>query len=356
MPIQGFRGIIGHRDVIHHLKAAAAGGRVSHAYLITGDEGSGKRSIAEAFAQMLLCEKAADRFSALQRERTEDGKLSADLHEIDACTECLSCRKVSDHNHPDIIYVTHEKPGVITVGEIRGQLVRTVEILPYESRYKIYIVPDADRMNEQAQNALLKTIEEPPDYVVILLLAVHPEALIGTIHSRCVKLPLLPLRDREVEDYLREKLAIPDYEAHVLAAYAQGNIGRAVRAAADADFSERRKKTFGLIRAIKGMDTATMAEAIRLMKEDRDKLDDVFDLMLMWYRDVLLFKATKEIDQLIFSGEIGEIRAQAEALSYEGLQEISAAIGRCRIRLAANVNFELAIELMLSAIKENCNA
>ena len=357
MAVQGFRSILGHRDVIRHLQTAAACGRAAHAYLITGDEGSGKRTIAEAFAETLLCERASLRAEELQKRAAEGVKLKdEEIAGVDACMECLSCRKAADRNHPDILYVTHEKPNVITVSEIREQLVRTVEILPYESRYKIYIVPEADKMNEQAQNALLKTIEEPPGYAVILLLASNPELILPTIHSRCVTLSLLPLRDREVEDYLRRELHLPDYEAHVVASFAQGSIGRALYAAEDEGFKARRTKTFGLIRALKGMDTAAMAEAVRLMKEDRAKIDDVFDLMLMWYRDVLLFKATKEIDQLIFSNEISEIREQAKSASYEGLQEAVAAIGRCRVRLGANVNFELAVELMLTAIKENCNA
>ena len=361
MTARGFRSIIGHKDVIRHFQTAVLNSRISHAYLITGEPGSGKRMMADAFAETLLCENVTALVDKLQEGREggpDSGPLSEapDLQDVDACLDCISCKKVLDGNHPDLIYVTHEKPNVISVHDIRTQVVGTVDILPYESRYKIYIIPEAEKMNQQAQNALLKTIEEPPAYVVILLLTSSPESLLATIHSRCVTLFLKPVSDRDVMDCLTGDLHMPDYEARVLTGFAQGNIGRAVRAVTDESFVERRDRTLMLIRAIHGMDTATMMEVIRLLKEDKDEIGDVFGIMMMWYRDVLLFKATRDVDQLIFTNDISTIRAQASASSYEGLQEILDAIDRCQVRLRANVSFELALELMLFTIKENCNA
>ena len=359
MTAQGFRSIVGHREVIRHFQAAIAGGRIHHAYLITGEAGSGKRMMAEALAQTLQCEKVAERLKRrdeLAEAGTEAGAAAFSAEDADACLTCLSCRKAMDHNHPDIIYVTHEKPNVISVGEVRAQLVNTVDILPYESRYKIYIVPEAEKLNVQAQNAILKTIEEPPEYAVILLLTESPEALLPTIHSRCVTVPLLPVPDADVREYLSRELHMPDYEVKMLTAYARGNIGRAETAATDEDFIGRRDRTVQLIKSVQGMDTATILEVIRYIKEDKAVIGDVFDIMRMWFRDVLLFKATADVDQLIFSNEISAIRAQASGSSYEGLQEILDAINRCQTRLGANVNFELALELMLFTIKENCHA
>ena len=342
MIARGFRSIIGHKDVIRHLQTAAASGRVGHAYLITGDEGSGKTMVAEAFAEALLCDRAAE------GAKTPE--------EYDACLACTSCKKAMSDNHPDIFHVSHEKPNVITVGEIRQQVVWNVEIRPYESSRKIYIIPDAEKMNEQAQNALLKTIEEPPEYVLLLLLCSSPQSLLPTIRSRCVELNLHPLPDREIMEYLTGELHLPDYEARILTSFSQGNLGKAIYAAEDETFAERKQKTLTLVRNLHSLDTASVMEAVKLIKEDRAKVDEILDLLLMWYRDVLLYKATREIDQLIFSDEIMLIRSQAKAASYEGLQEILAAIDRCRVRLRANVNFELALELLLECIKENCNA
>ena len=127
-------------------------------------------------------------------------------------------------------------------------------------------------------------------------------------------------------------------------------------AATDSEFSERRDKTLGLIRRLRNMDTAAIAESVRQMKEDREHISDILDIMRMWFRDVLCYKATREVDQLIFAGEISEIRAEARASSYAGLQEAAAAADRVESRLRANVNFELTMELFLFSVKENCHS
>ena len=134
-------------------------------------------------------------------------------------------QKALSKNHPDIINITHEKPNSIGIEEIREQLTSDVDIRPYSSPHKIYIINDAQLLTLQAQNALLKTIEEPPAYAVILLLTNNIEALLPTISSRCVTLTLKAVGDDMVKEYLMERLHIPDYQAEVDASLAQGNIG-----------------------------------------------------------------------------------------------------------------------------------
>ena len=157
----GFKDIVGNEQIIEHLQNAIALGKVSHAYILNGPEKSGKMMIAEAFAMALQCEGEGER----------------------PCLNCRSCRQAMDHNQPDIIYVTHEKPNTLSVADIRSQLVNDVDVKPYSSRYKIYIV-------DEAENALLKTIEEPPAYAVIILLTTNADAFLPTILSRCVVLNL----------------------------------------------------------------------------------------------------------------------------------------------------------------------
>ena len=142
----GFNNIIGHDEIIRHMKNAIKTGKVSHSYILTGEPGSGKKLMAGTFAMTLQCEAGGE----------------------EPCQKCDSCKKAMGKNHPDIIMVSHEKPGVITIDEIREQVIHDVSVKPYCSPYKIYIVPDAHMMNPQAQNALLKTIEEPPEYAVIM--------------------------------------------------------------------------------------------------------------------------------------------------------------------------------------------
>lgn len=330
----GYQSIIGHEEEIRILRQAVAEDHVSHAYLITGEEGSGKRTLARAFAMALLCEK----------------------NDPSGCGECSSCRKVRDHNHPDLIELVHDKPNVISVEDVRRQIVNTVDIRPYEGGRKVYIIPEAEKMNPQAQNALLKTIEEPPAYAVLVLLSSSPEALLPTILSRCARINMKPLSDAQVGGYLTDVMHLPDYEAKVLAAFAQGNLGRAVEAASDETFSRRKDNVLSITKRVHGLDTAGIIEVVRQMKEDKDRIGSCLDLMLMWFRDVLYYKAAGDVDALIFSDEISAIRSQAAHSSYEGIQDVLDAIEKCRVRLRANVNFELAVELLLFTMKENINA
>ena len=199
----GFNEIIGHEEIIRHLKNAMKTGKVSHSYIFTGRPGSGKKLLAATYAMTLQCEAGG----------------------TEPCQKCDSCKKALGKNHPDIIYVNHEKPGTISIDEIREQLISDVSIKPYCSPHKIYIIPDAEMMTVQAQNALLKTIEEPPEYAVIMLLTSNADALLPTIQSRCVRLDLKVVDDSLVKKYLMERLHVPDYQAEIDASFAQGSIG-----------------------------------------------------------------------------------------------------------------------------------
>ena len=326
----GFGAIVGHEDVVAHLKNAIRTDKVSHAYIFGGERGSGKRLLATVFAMTLQCLE----------------------HGTDPCQVCPSCRKLQSGNHPDVIFVTHEKPNSIGIDDIREQLIGDVGIKPYESPYKIYIVDDASKLTLQAQNALLKTIEEPPAYAVIILLADNTDALLPTITSRCVKLNLKPVSDDEMKDYLMNQLHVPDYQAEIEASFAQGNIGRAKQLAESTDFMEMTEDVIRLLKNSRRMDVAAMIEVVKAWSSDKLDIYDRLDIFTMWFRDVLLFKATREIDGLIFKEEINAISERASVSSYEGIEKILEAIQTAGNRLRANVNFELTMELLFLTIRE----
>ncbi|MDO4619837.1 MAG: DNA polymerase III subunit delta' [Lachnospiraceae bacterium] len=331
MNIPAFRAITGHGEVIRHLRNAIASDRISHAYLITGEAGSGKRTMADALAAALVC--------------------TSPTPDHDACGECLACRKLRSHNHQDVIRIEHEKPGVITVDEVRSQLVGTIGLRPGESGRKVYIVPDAEKMNPQAQNAILKTIEEPPSYAVIILLAESEEALLPTILSRCVRLPLMPLADRLVRDYLERELQLPDYEARILTAAAQGSIGKAVSLASDEAVSERRREVLSLLARLPSLNTAETAQRAQHFKEEKEHMNEILDTMLLFYRDVYVIKTGGRDDSLVLYQEAEAIREAAGAMSYSGLLHVTEELDRARVRIGANVNPELTMEVLLLAIR-----
>lgn len=327
----GFRDIIGQKQIKEHLQNALERGKISHAYIINGEKSSGKEFIATVFAMALQCESG--------------GK--------EPCQTCRSCKQALSANQPDIIKVTHEKPGTISVDDIRAQINRDVGIKPYSSNFKVYIVNEAEKMSVQAQNALLKTLEEPPEYAVILLLTTNVNSLLPTILSRCVVLNMKPAEDGLVKKYLMEQLQIPDYKADVCVAFARGNVGRAKALATSEDFDNIRSEVLSLLKYIQDMDLTEMIAAIKKITEYKMDTNDYLDLMAVWYRDILLFKATRDANHLIFREEIAAIRKAASRCSYEGIELIINALDKAKSRLNANVNFDLTMELLLLDIKEN---
>ena len=268
------------------------------------------------------------------------------------CQKCDSCKKALGKNHPDIIYVNHEKPGIISIDEIRDQVISDVAIKPYCSPHKIYIIPDAEMMTVQAQNALLKTIEEPPEYAVIMLLTANADALLPTIQSRCVRLDLKVVDDSLVKKYLMERLHVPDYQAEIDASIAQGSIGRAKEAATSEEFSKITENALKILKYANTMEVYELADEIKTLSAEKNNIGDYLDIFQFWFRDVLMFKATREIDNLVFKQEINFIREQASQRSYENLEKILEAIEKTKVRLKANVNFELALELLFLTIRE----
>ena len=327
--ITGFEEILGNEMVKDHFKRAIENHKISHAYILTGEAGMGRKSIANAFAMTLLCEKGGS----------------------EPCMSCHSCKQVMSGNHPDLIYVTHEKPGSIGVDDVREQINDTIMIRPYSSYYKIYIVDEAEKMTVQAQNALLKTIEEPPSYAVIILITTNQEAVLPTILSRCVQMTLKPLKDFTIKSYLTQNLHIPEKDADICAAFARGNLGKAIHLSSSDEFRELFQKVMVLVKNVGTMDISMLLDCIREMKEQNFDIGEVLDLMQFWYRDVLMFKVTKDMNLLIFKNEYKMINETGEKVDYAGLEAILAAIDTARTRLNANVNMELAMELLLLTMK-----
>ena len=327
----GFNEIVGHEQIIEHLKNAITMDKVSHAYIFNGPEYSGKMMLAESFAMALQCEE----------------------HNPEACMNCRSCKQAADRNQPDIIYVSHEKPNTISVDDIRQQLNNDIVIKPYSSKYKIYIVDEAEKMNPQAQNALLKTIEEPPAYAVIMLLTTNADSFLQTILSRCITLNLKSVKDETIRKYLMSHYQIPDYQADICTAFAQGNVGKAIQLASSDDFNELKAAALQLLKRLEDIDLYELGAAIKQIGEFKLKVQDYFDLMMIWYRDILYFKATNDVNKLIFKDEVYDIKKQAATHSYQGIEAIIEALQKAKVRLNANVNFDLVIELLLLTIKEN---
>lgn len=324
-----FSDILGNEAVIRHFQTALKEQSISHAYLLNGEDGSGKMMLATAFARALQCEEGG----------------------IEACGRCKSCMQAASGNHPDISYITHEK-SIISVDDIRVQLNAAIQIKPYSAPYRVFVIDEAEKMNEQAQNALLKTLEEPPEYAVILLLVDNENLLLQTILSRVIRLDTRPLSDKVICDYLMKKLSIPDYHAQLSASFACGNLGRALRFASSSEFEERKNTILHLLRHLDEMTTSEVLSSIRPLIEDKAAISDELDLILLWFRDVLILKASQKADDLVYRGEIAELRRYATTRSYSALNRVTLAVETARRRLKANVSAEIVFELLFLTMRD----
>lgn len=327
-----FRDIVGQERLKEHLQNAIEQNKVSHAYIINGERNSGKEFIAKVFAMALQCEER---------------------HDGEPCQECHSCKQALSGNHPDISFISHEKPNVIGVDDIRTQINGDVAIKPYRGPKKVYIMNEGEKMTVQAQNALLKTLEEPPEYAVILILTTNLETLLPTVLSRCVVLNMKPVKDELIREFLMKEMEIPDYKADVCVAFARGNVGKARFLAKSEEFDKVKNEALILLRNINDLEIYEIVAAIKKITEFNFDVNDYLDILSIWYRDVLLYKATRDVNGLIFREEIQYIRRVADRSTYEGIERIIEALEKSRQRLSANVNFDLTMELLLLTIKEN---
>lgn len=327
--MQSFASVIGQTSIKDHLKKSLQTGKISHAYIFFGEKGSGKKTLADLFARALQCESG----------------------EAEPCNQCTSCKQAMNRNQPDIIYLQHEKPNIISVDEIRKQINNDIGIKPYSSERKVYIIDEAEKMNVQAQNALLKTLEEPPAYATILLLTTNLEGMLQTIRSRCVTLTMKPVPDVDIQRYLMREVQIPDYKAGICAAFARGNVGRAKELAVSAEFEELKEETLELVEHLSEKGLSDLAAVAKVKAEKGSNTEGFLELMQMWYRDVLMYKSTGSSQALIFGESISDIKALSHKLTYEGLNRILETVEVTRTRFAGNVNAELTLEWLLLTAK-----
>ena len=322
-----FEEIRGNTPLVEQLRRSAASGRSSHAYLFLGGAGAGKRLIANTFAKALQCEG-----------------------EKRPCDSCKSCHAFNHGNHPDVIYFQPLKNGkTYTIEDVREQLLETVDLKPFQYEKKIYIIEKADTLNIQSQNALLKTLEEPPAHAVFLLLAERAEAFLPTILSRVVVMKIRPLSAETIADYLMQAGHLAE-ESHILSAYAQGRIGQALELVEDEGFREMRQDILGKLEALPSM---SEGDAYLLAKDREGYKNDLrfLDIMELWYRDLLTAKSLREEGYLIQRDKKDAIfRAAKEPAAL--LAKKAAAVRTARMRLAQNANFRLTMEVMLMDLKE----
>ncbi|MBU2055880.1 MAG: DNA polymerase III subunit delta' [Proteobacteria bacterium] len=316
-----FGEIYGHERPIAILKSAMGKNRIAHAYLFYGMEGVGKRTTAAVFAQALNCD-AKD----------------------PPCDACLSCRKAKRNNHIDIITVRAEGQ-FIKIGAVK-ELQEQIKFRPYEGLRRVFILPEADRMNAPAANALLKTLEEPSAGNILLLTTSRPHALPMTILSRCQHFRFTPLSRQEVARFLREKEGLDAAAAEVLAASSGGSIGRA-REMNREDYLVLRNGILEHLAEDGPADPLKRLAFAGRFGTEREEVVERLRILRSCYRDALVLRETEEEERLLFRDRAGTIRVIAGRLPGRELLANIAAVEAAISAIERNANKSLTLEALM---------
>jgi DNA polymerase-3 subunit delta' len=330
-----FSAILGHDGAKAHLQAALADRQMSHAYLIEGTHGVGKTTLANAFIKTLLCQEPITRANGYR----------------DCCNQCQSCRSFDHDNHPDVKRIrTLEDKNTISVKQIRDELVKDISVRPYGSQYKIYVIEEAERLTVEAQNAMLKTLEEPPAYGLIIMLAESAASFLSTILSRCVKISLQPLDTKVVRAEL-EKRGVEAGRAAVASAFAQGSIGQALKLCEDEGFEELRRALFDFLGRIPQLSQLEVMKGAQLWEQFKGEQEAIFSLLFIWYRDILVYRETRDPAQILCADQMETIASMASYYDDRKLIRITDMVLDIHKKLKANANAALAIDCLLMELK-----
>ncbi|OHB28272.1 MAG: DNA polymerase III subunit delta' [Desulfuromonadaceae bacterium GWC2_58_13] len=315
-----FSRILGHDRQKDILRRAIDSGRLAHAYLFEGPEGVGKRLMALALARAVICKNNA------------------------GCGVCPACRKVDHNNHPDL-HLLEPDGTTIKIEQVRN-IQKELSFRPLEAPMKICLIDGADRMNQAAANSLLKTLEEPRGDALLILLSARPESLLGTIRSRCQRLPFTRLPQDTLKGVLIEQLGVDEIQGHILAALSEGSFKKALGKDRDL-YLKQRLEILKTLTAFSPRSVLPIFDLAQGLAEDKDRLPDILDILQAFYRDLLLYRHGRPECDLVNIDLLEKIRRVALKENTAALLRKLEAIAASRRQLDRNVNRQLAMEVLL---------
>lgn len=322
-----FSQIIGHERQIESLKNTIEKGSISHSYLFEGEEGLGKKKVALVFAKTLLC---------------KEGKSQP-------CNNCSSCIKFNSNNHPDFKIIIPEK-GLIKKEEI-DNLIRSASTIPFESRRKVFIIDDSHTMNVEGMNGLLKTLEEPPKFMNIILVTSLSNRLLPTILSRCQRIRFYPVENLKIMKILEESNSLDPDKSRFIADFTKGSVGKSIEISQSEDFFQKRDEITRMVNYLIQGDKTKALSSLDFFNSNKDSIEEIFDIMIYWFRDLLIYKEIGETDLLMNKDKM-ELLSRQSSIDFSKINDIIDKIEKTRINIKNNVNFALSIETMLLNIWE----
>jgi len=323
--------VVGHEWAVQLLYRSLLCGRFSHAYLFIGPQGVGKTTLARALAQVMLCQvdQVADR----------------------PCGQCRACRLIQQDRHPDVRVVSPPAPDrPLSIEQVR-ELQRDASLSPMEGRARVFIIRELDRATPQAANALLKTLEEPPPHVLLLLTASQREALLPTVVSRCQVLTLRPLPITLVEATLQERWHVTPERAALLARLSNGCLGVAVATLDDQQGDAWRHQCLSEMAQIMAGDHGVRLQQAERLSQQGEMVRPTLAMWLGWWRDVMLTQARCH-EQVINVDQRSAIEAAAQQWTTEQVREIIRRLRDTLQYIDANANVRLALETLFLSLPQ----
>ncbi len=285
-----FNNLLGNSSAKEILQNTLKEGRLSHSYIFSGPSGIGKKLFAIEFAKLINC-------STNSKDRPDD------------CT-CSACSKIEKMLHPDVCLFEYEGEKTIKVDQVRSDIEEKIYLSPFEARYKIFIIDDADRMNTNAQNAFLKTLEEPPKDSIIILITQSIKRIIPTIKSRCQILNFTHIEDKDIKTILSENTGIDEVNINAAVKLSRGSVGKALDLDPEQiDFRKNVTTKLNSIRPDRPSSIFSLYEMLELDSKDKspEHLKYIFQIISDWIRDQILIKIETDKDQIINDSMYSEI-------------------------------------------------
>lgn len=322
-----YRDIVGHELVVQSLKRAVKNNNISHFYLFEGEDGLGKRTLGRTFAKTLLCEDKGE----------------------EPCNTCSSCIKFDHLNHPDYHEIDPLK-GIIRKGQVE-EVIRGMSMSPFQGDRKVFLIDQAHLMNKEAQNAMLKSLEEPPSYVHMILVTSSSKNLLPTIVSRGQQIRFGQIPQNLVTEFLVGNKGMEIGEARFLAEFSKGSLGRAVLLSDSEDFFQLRDWIIELVGFLIGGESWKIFSAVERFTDEKERVQELLDMMLFWFRDIMVYKATEDLS-LVINRDKEKLLSEQSFLDFERINGIIKKIQDTSMNIQLNVNYQLSIETMLFKIQE----
>lgn len=314
--------IAGHKQVVRIITNAISQDRVAHAYLFIGPEGVGKETVALSFARALLCSRPAGG---------------------DACGVCRTCRQMQSGNHPDF-YSAGPGGASIKIEQIR-EIQRRVPYRSYQGGRKLFIIRQAESMTAEAANCLLKTLEEPPEGTVFILITARPQLLPPTIISRCQQVFFKNIPLPELIEGLVALHGMAKEGALLPAALSGGSMGKAL-AYTSGSFQEKRQAIYRFLKALEESGPCEALDMAEKVTESRENASFTLEILSCWYRDLMVYRETGETGLLFNPDQAEVIKRESERFETTTLLEIIESIDSAKNKIETNINTRLVLETL----------